>query len=147
MSNSKENGEDCQEEGGEEKQEGEGGEERRQEGEPEEVFARRPVEEEYTRGYLSQADRLATFSNWEVAFISPAELAKAGFFFLRVGDLCMCAFCYGVLGPWEEGDRPVDLHRERFPLCVFLQGAQVEGVEEGEVGRREGSQEEDPPGH
>ena len=44
--------------------------------------------------FRSEADRLASFANWTVSFISPADLAKAGFYSLNNLDSCKCAFCH-----------------------------------------------------
>ena len=89
--------------------------------------------------WRSEADRLASFSHWQVAFISPAELARAGFYSLGNRDSCKCAFCHNCVGDWVEGDRPMEEHRALFPLCPFVQGAQVgnvplQGGGEGEAG-------------
>ena len=38
--------------------------------------------------YRSEAARLASFTDWPVPFIQPADLASAGFFFLNRKDNC-----------------------------------------------------------
>ena len=43
-----------------------------------------PVETDYR----SEAARLASFSNWSVPFIQPADLARAGFYSLNNLDSC-----------------------------------------------------------
>ena len=42
--------------------------------------------------------RLASFTHWTKPFISPADLAKAGFFYLNRRDSCRCAFCGNFVG-------------------------------------------------
>ena len=39
-------------------------------------------------GYRSEAARLASFTDWPVPFIQPADLASAGFFFINREDSC-----------------------------------------------------------
>ena len=38
--------------------------------------------------YRSEAARLASFTDWPVPFIQPADLSSAGFFFLNKKDFC-----------------------------------------------------------
>ena len=38
--------------------------------------------------YRSEAARLASFTDWPVPFIQPADLARAGFFSLKKKDSC-----------------------------------------------------------
>ena len=38
--------------------------------------------------YRSEAVRLASFTNWTVPYIQPADLASAGFYFLNEEDSC-----------------------------------------------------------
>ncbi|KAI2802316.1 hypothetical protein BLOT_010509 [Blomia tropicalis] len=54
--------------------------------------------------------------------ISPAELAKAGFFYFH-DDSVQCAFCRGVIRDWNAGDDPMEEHRKHFPKCQFVMGA------------------------
>jgi len=82
--------------------------------------------------FRSEAARLSSFSNWDVAFISPSDLARAGFYSLNQRDSCKCAFCHNCVGDWEEGDDPMTEHSELFPLCRFVQGQEVGNVPLGE---------------
>jgi len=83
-----------------------------------------PVETDYR----SEAARLASFTHWTVAFIQPADLARAGFFFLNDLDSCKCAFCHNCVGDWVEGDDPMTEHRNLFPSCPFVQGLSVGNI-------------------
>ena len=38
--------------------------------------------------YRSEAARLASFTDWPVPYIQPADLARAGFYFLNEKDRC-----------------------------------------------------------
>ena len=78
--------------------------------------------------FRSEADRLASFAQWTVSFIRPADLAKAGFYSLNNLDSCKCAFCHNCVGDWVEGDQPMEEHRALFPLCPFMQGREVGNV-------------------
>ena len=78
--------------------------------------------------FRSEADRLASFSQWTVSFIRPSDLAKAGFYSLNNLDSCKCAFCHNCVGDWVEGDQPMEEHRALFPLCPFMQGRDVGNV-------------------
>jgi len=78
--------------------------------------------------YRSEAARLASFTNWDVPFISPEDLAKAGFYSLNQLDSCKCAFCHNCVGDWVEGDDPMTEHASLFPMCSFVQGHEVGNI-------------------
>ncbi|XP_027195179.1 putative inhibitor of apoptosis isoform X1 [Dermatophagoides pteronyssinus] len=59
--------------------------------------------------------------------ISPASLAKAGFFYYKNDSVC-CAFCRGKVRNWEKGDLAMEEHRRHFPNCRFVQGKSVGNV-------------------
>lgn len=71
--------------------------------------------------YRTEAVRLASFENWPVPHIvTPENLSRAGFYYLRDGDNTKCAFCKGVVRAWEPGDVPDVEHRRHFPACPFV---------------------------
>jgi len=82
--------------------------------------------------FRSESARLSSFSNWNVSFISPSDLARAGFYSLNQGDSCKCVFCHNCVGDWVEGDDPMTEHRNLFPLCRFVQGQEVGNIPLGE---------------
>jgi len=94
--------------------------------------------------YKCESVRLDSFVNWSVPFISPSDLAKAGFYSLDNGstDGCKCAFCHNCVGDWVEGDDPMTEHRALFPLCRFVQGHEVGNIPSGASETRTES-----PGH
>jgi len=92
-----------------------------------------PVETDYR----SEAARLASFSNWTVPFIQPADLARAGFFSLNNLDSCRCAFCNNCVGDWVMGDDPMTEHRHHFPLCPFVLGQEVGNIPIGAEPRQQ----------
>jgi len=87
--------------------------------------------------YRSEAVRLASFQNWNVPFIQPSDLAKAGFYSLNNLDSCKCVFCENCVGDWVEGDDPMTEHRNLFPMCPFVLGFQVGNIPLGEESQGE----------
>uniref|UniRef100_A0A1B0GLP2 RING-type domain-containing protein n=1 Tax=Lutzomyia longipalpis TaxID=7200 RepID=A0A1B0GLP2_LUTLO len=67
--------------------------------------------------WKNEETRLRSFSKWPVTFVSPLALAKAGFYFFNLEDRVKCAWCQGVVGQWEDGDDPFDVHQRFFPAC------------------------------
>lgn len=65
-------------------------------------------------------NRLSTYTNWPIDFISPTQLAEAGFYYLDIADQVKCAFCGGIIGHWEVNDQPLQEHRKFFPDCVIV---------------------------
>ena len=78
--------------------------------------------------FRSEADRLASFSQWSVSFMKPADLAKAGFYSLKNSDMCRCAFCHSRVEDWVEGDQPMEEHEKLCPDCPFVLGKEVGNV-------------------
>uniref|UniRef100_A0AAR2L1A7 RING-type domain-containing protein n=1 Tax=Pygocentrus nattereri TaxID=42514 RepID=A0AAR2L1A7_PYGNA len=75
-----------------------------------------------------EQERLDTFQNWTVATVTPAELAKAGFYYLGQGDRVACFSCGGQLSNWEPGDRAVSEHQRHYPNCRFVRGDRADNV-------------------
>ncbi|XP_068122959.1 baculoviral IAP repeat-containing protein 2 [Hyperolius riggenbachi] len=69
--------------------------------------------------YTEEA-RLRTYSNWPVTFLNPADLAKAGFYYVGPGDKVACFACEGKLSNWEPNDNAMSEHRRHFPDCPFM---------------------------
>lgn len=66
---------------------------------------------------------------WSAAAdITPEELAKDGFYFLKKYDHCACIFCRGILGAWEEGDTVRGEHQRHFQYCPFIGGKPVGNI-------------------
>nr|BDT63168.1 MAG: inhibitor of apoptosis protein [Hemigrapsus takanoi nimavirus] len=66
---------------------------------------------------------------WSAAAdITPEELAKDGFYFLKKDDHCACIFCRGILGAWEEGDTVRGEHQKHFSRCPFINGEPVGNI-------------------
>lgn len=73
-------------------------------------------------------NRLQTYSNWPLDFITPQQLAQAGFYYLNIADQVKCAFCGGIIGQWEVNDQPLLEHRKFFPDCPMVQQEMQEEI-------------------
>ncbi|NXE84809.1 BIRC1 protein, partial [Cochlearius cochlearius] len=73
--------------------------------------------------------RLDSFKTWPAeARVEATALAKAGFFYTGLNQVCdrvQCFNCAGCLQEWEEGEDPVEGHAKWFPGPSTLQSAQV----------------------
>ncbi|XP_003472801.3 baculoviral IAP repeat-containing protein 3 [Cavia porcellus] len=65
--------------------------------------------------------RLLTYQMWPLTFLSPTDLAKAGFYYIGPGDRVACFACGGKLSNWEPKDDAMSEHRRHFPHCPFLE--------------------------
>lgn len=96
--------------------------------------ASRSVPQNRTKKFVSydslrfEQERLETFIDWPVEWLSPADLARDGFYYLRTADHCACVFCRGIVGSWEKGDNPREEHRRHFPYCPFITGRPVGNI-------------------
>lgn len=70
--------------------------------------------------YYLEDDRLASFEGWPLPYLSPIELAKAGFYYTKNADIVRCPFCSVELSKWEPGDDVVSDHERWAPQCVFV---------------------------
>ncbi|XP_019639430.1 PREDICTED: baculoviral IAP repeat-containing protein 7-like [Branchiostoma belcheri] len=69
----------------------------------------------------TEIHRIHTFFGWpDNVPVTPAHLARLGFFYLGVRDKVECAFCGGVLHQWEKGDDPEVEHRRHYPHCPLM---------------------------
>ena len=76
-------------------------------------------------------DRLFTFTDWPLPYISPLELAEEGFYYLKFKDQVCCAYCNGIVFDWVPGDSPKKEHQYHFPLCGFVQERAISADEAG----------------
>ena len=75
-----------------------------------------------------EKERLDTFIEWPVPWMSPRDLAADGYYYIRKEDHCACVFCRGIVGAWERGDTPRREHQRHFPHCPFIRGQPVGNV-------------------
>jgi baculoviral IAP repeat-containing protein 7/8 len=68
--------------------------------------------------------RLSTFSGWDLANVSPFDLAAANFVqnshFSAPKDCVMCLECDLSLYQWNEEDKPIEEHKRYRPECLFV---------------------------
>lgn len=76
-------------------------------------------------------NRLSTYSEWPLDFITPEQLAQAGFYYLNIADQVKCAFCGGIIGQWERNDQPLQEHRKFFPDCPIVRQQELQQEEIG----------------
>ena len=69
-----------------------------------------------------EKDRLDSFIDWPLPWLSPKEVAAAGFYYWRNLDCCACVYCRGIVGDWESNDIPMYEHLKHFPTCPFARG-------------------------
>ncbi|KAM4797189.1 baculoviral IAP repeat-containing protein 2 [Rhinophrynus dorsalis] len=71
----------------------------------------------------SEEARINTFKSWPLTFLTPSELAKAGFYYIGPGDKVACFSCDGKLNNWEPKDNAMSEHRRHFPDCPFVKNS------------------------
>ena len=82
----------------------------------------------YLPNYRNEQQRLDTFTYWpNTSAVRPAELARAGFYYLGTEDRVQCAFCKGVLRNWEPDDHAFEKHKRRFPQCPYVRDVNTSG--------------------
>lgn len=59
--------------------------------------------------YRTYRQRLNSFANWK-GKLTPEELAKAGFYFTSISDICKCYYCGLEIFQWTEDDCPIIEH-------------------------------------
>ncbi|XP_037361617.1 baculoviral IAP repeat-containing protein 2 [Talpa occidentalis] len=77
----------------------------------------------YSYAMSTEEARFLTYHMWPLTFLSPSELAKAGFYYLGPGDRVACFACGGTLSNWEPKDDAMSEHRRHFPNCPFLENS------------------------
>ncbi|KAI5266455.1 baculoviral IAP repeat-containing protein 2 [Manis pentadactyla] len=77
----------------------------------------------YSYAMSTEEARFLTYHMWPLTFLSPLELARAGFYYLGPGDRVACFACGGTLSNWEPKDDAMSEHRRHFPNCPFLENS------------------------
>ncbi|XP_043851379.1 baculoviral IAP repeat-containing protein 2-like [Dromiciops gliroides] len=75
----------------------------------------------YSYSMNTEEARFLTYQTWPLTFMSPSDLAKAGFYYIGPGDTVACFACGGKLSNWEPKDDAMSEHRRHFPNCPFLE--------------------------
>ena len=67
--------------------------------------------------------RLMTYYDFPTSsHVSAESLVEAGFFYTGREDRVKCAFCYGTLYSWENGDIAMIEHIKYYAACPFVKG-------------------------
>uniref|UniRef100_F6TRQ7 RING-type E3 ubiquitin transferase n=1 Tax=Monodelphis domestica TaxID=13616 RepID=F6TRQ7_MONDO len=75
----------------------------------------------YSYSMSTEEARILTYQAWPLTFLSPLDLARAGFYYIGPGDMVACFACGGKLSNWEPKDDAMSEHRRHFPHCPFLE--------------------------
>ncbi|XP_044522189.1 baculoviral IAP repeat-containing protein 2-like [Gracilinanus agilis] len=75
----------------------------------------------YSYSMSTEDARILTYQAWPLTFLSPLDLARAGFYYIGPGDMVACFACGGKLSNWEPKDDAMSEHRRHFPHCPFLE--------------------------
>lgn len=71
---------------------------------------------------------LRTFiGNWNIDFITPSQMAKAGLHYFDKEGLVKCTLCTTKFGCWRPGDDPLESHRRVSPDCSFFRREEGQG--------------------
>jgi hypothetical protein len=65
-------------------------------------------------------NRLKTFINWPLTFITPDKMAKAGFYYTGMQDKVRCVYCLHVFECWGKDDDPYMEHKFTSPQCQYF---------------------------
>nr|ANW12278.1 iap3 [Malacosoma sp. alphabaculovirus] len=68
----------------------------------------------------SISERINSFIGWNVLFICPDEMARAGFYYTKHKDYVRCAYCEIELGNWTTGKSPISEHAYYSPQCNYV---------------------------
>ncbi|XP_075402636.1 baculoviral IAP repeat-containing protein 2 isoform X2 [Tenrec ecaudatus] len=77
----------------------------------------------YSYAMNTEEARFLSYKMWPLTFLSPAELARAGFYYVGPRDRVACFACGGKLSNWEPKDDAMSEHRRHFPNCPFLENS------------------------
>ena len=64
--------------------------------------------------------RIKTFENWPLSFISYKDLTNDGFVYTGKKDSVICVYCVVIIEHWEEVDVANREHRKHSPFCPFV---------------------------
>lgn len=75
-----------------------------------------------------EKDRLNSFNEWPIEFISEIVLANTGFYYLGRDDHVQCQFCNIILYNWSKGDDEVREHIKWSPHCPLIRRYHTQNV-------------------
>ncbi|VVC38797.1 BIR repeat,Zinc finger, RING/FYVE/PHD-type,Zinc finger, RING-type [Cinara cedri] len=80
-------------------------------------------DEESTDNDGMYKNRLASYKQgWPLDFLTPQQMAKAGFYYLRYTDNVRCKHCNLIFSNWIHSDDPIRRHKDLSPRCRFFYG-------------------------
>ncbi|XP_041356973.1 baculoviral IAP repeat-containing protein 3-like [Gigantopelta aegis] len=88
--------------------------------------------------YKEYRQRLDSFDGWPYGLEhqSPANLARAGFFFHNVPDRVKCFQCGLGLRDWDDTDYPMACHEEWSPDCPFIRSYKTQAQQMNQLPHR-----------
>ncbi|KAL5010816.1 hypothetical protein ScPMuIL_013121 [Solemya velum] len=73
-------------------------------------------------GYASEKSRIASLKNWSKAKSQNIQaMAAAGLFYTGEADKMKCFHCAGGFQNWFPSDDPLQIHKQIFPQCAYIQ--------------------------
>ena len=79
------------------------------------------------RDMQSSDVRVSSFGDRWKSYISPREMADAGFYYQGENDCVCCYYCGGGLKNWKQEDNAWYEHAKWYPLCEYV--LRKQGVE------------------
>lgn len=64
--------------------------------------------------------RLSTFKKWK-GKLKPEVLARSGFYYLSIQDVCKCFYCGAEIFDWTYDDCPIEEHYRHFRNCDLIE--------------------------
>jgi len=65
-------------------------------------------------------NRLRTYQGWKLTFLTPYQMAEAGFYFIGTQDRVRCVYCTEEFDYWQRGVDPLAEHKRLSPECSFF---------------------------
>jgi hypothetical protein len=70
---------------------------------------------------VKYVDRLSTYRLWPKQLKQDKyELAQAGFFYTKEGDIVECFACGVIVSQWKANDKPLVEHEKWSPDCIYI---------------------------
>lgn len=69
---------------------------------------------------MSFGERIKTFTNWPLDFLTPETMAEAGFKYTGIKDHVICDLCGLMVGSFKPNDNPFSDHKRFSENCFFV---------------------------
>jgi hypothetical protein len=80
--------------------------------------------------FFDEVNRINSFTDWFVSYLSPFQLARNGFFFLKELRAVRCAFCPLMLYTFSVQDNYEQIHATLSQNCPFVKDKKSAGNKE-----------------